>query len=265
MTVLQAVILGINDTKVPYARQRAFLACAAHVVEIFVSMLRDRAGYVLDGSRDVCVFLGPRGENPKYQQVSAKPQPISHYFVKDFDAARFFDAPQEQRDLLTLAILEAALVDIAECVGADREPIRQAAEDTRRTGFDACLPAPRIPPWDKHPPEETTGSGLTATLVRRVALGKNDWGVQVRDQAGTEVAKVWIPPKTYQYISAGQLSRRACCKGELFWLEDEHGKTFFKLDLGKIAKSRGIPTPAPVKKLAPPRVAKKRPGKVKRK
>src|SRR5262245_50319269 len=125
--VLQALTLCINDSKVPYARIRWFRYYTGHVVAIFTSMLRDRYRYVLDGSRDVDIFLGPRGVNPTYSQIAVKPPlgrySVSHYFIEDFDVGGFFAASQKERDHLTLAVLEATVMDIARKVGADPEPI----------------------------------------------------------------------------------------------------------------------------------------------
>jgi hypothetical protein len=236
---LQSITL-LPPERVPYARGRAFLSHTWHVLEIFTSHLRDQHGYTLDGSRDVYIGVGgEQGDNAKYRRSPSQNETWYH-FTGEFDIGKYFAGSYQDRLRMTVDALEVSLLDIAGQVGADLEPIRRAAGATRNIGVETMLPAPRVNPWHQHRPTQTTDSGrYTASLVRKVGLGIDVWGVQVRDAFGNEVLTSWIPPHKYRYISAGQQFRRARCRGDVFWLEDWKGNITYKLDVGRAARKAG--------------------------
>ncbi len=245
--VLQDVSLLINDGKVPYARQMAFRHQVWHVVEIFTSHLRDRLEYTLDGSRDLVILLGGRGENPRYSQKSAQGYQVSQYFIDDHDIAAHFAVPEKDRQPLALQLMVAALSDIAGKIKRPTEPIQQAAAATLDCQFDAILPAPRIYPWEKKAPLAATKSGAcTARLFRHVFAGTQEWGVQVFDAADHLLATKMIPAKVYQHAAAGQCFLKARCEGDVFSLINDKGKETFRWDLAKV-----VPKMKPATKTKP--------------
>lgn len=196
-----------------------YLRAAEHITEIFTRFLPRK--YVLDGTGKIGITLGHTDGRPRYAQLIN----VSEYYFEDFDFVPYDIASATEKDCMILSAIEKSLLDIASQFKADPQPIREAAEATRRCGFE-------LKGYTKLS-RFTKSRKLHLRVFQRLAREGISWGIDISTPKGDILETVWITKKIDAWRSA-HAYRKSFWRGDDFVIVDFLGEPTFELGVASL-------------------------------
>ncbi len=178
--------------------------------------------FTLDGSSKLHVWVGPRGQDPKYQQLLGS----SIYYYEDFNFAEYFALPQLQRDLRALTVLETSFLDIGPRHDEKaRQVIRNACVSEKEMDFASTTR------WEKLS-KRNANKKVKVNVYRH--LNRNDgeaWSCQVTTNDNVELHTEWIGDRP-DYINRTEFYKTSRWQGDVFQICQRLGQVVHQLDIG---------------------------------
>ncbi len=112
-----------------------------HVAEVFLALLPKQ--FVLDGSVKVQITCGPRGDEPKCQQMLGS----TEYFNEGFDFNFYYDQPPCDRQEVILRLIEDSFIDImsyCDPLEGTRFQLRDTVAAVREHDFALSIPSHKL-------------------------------------------------------------------------------------------------------------------------
>lgn len=194
---------------------------AHHVKEIFLALLPKK--FTLDTMSKFSISFGPKGNDPKYQQMIG----CSNYYVEDFDFEIFFNLTKSEQEEIILNKLEGALLNIGKKkFNADLDIIKSTISKVRESNFRMKILIKKL--------SRTSPSRKIKLNIYRI-LSKEDcesWLLEIINNKGKLLHNEWIGKHPGHLVRTDQF-RTSEWNGNNFLIRDRFKDEVFKINISK--------------------------------